>query len=71
MAALRNIAVVGFAQAPIVQRDEHRINTEILYPQVRRALASAASSATRSTTRSPAPPTTSTAARSASSPRST
>jgi acetyl-CoA acetyltransferase len=39
MAALRNIAVVGFAQAPIVQRDEHRINTEILYPQVRRALA--------------------------------
>ena len=39
MAALRNIAVVGFAQAPIVPRDEHRINTEILYPQVRRALA--------------------------------
>ena len=39
MAALRNVAVVGFAQAPIVVRDEHRIASEILYPQVRRALA--------------------------------
>jgi acetyl-CoA acetyltransferase len=39
MARLRNVAVVGFAQAPIVVRDEHRIATEILYPQVRRALA--------------------------------
>jgi acetyl-CoA acetyltransferase len=39
MSRLRNVAVVGFAQAPIVARDEHRIATEILYPQVRRALA--------------------------------
>ena len=39
MAKLRNVAVVGFAQAPIVVRDEHRIASEILYPQVRRALA--------------------------------
>jgi acetyl-CoA acetyltransferase len=39
MAKLRNVAVVGFAQAPIVARDEHRIASEILYPQVRRALA--------------------------------
>ncbi|HJQ83179.1 MAG TPA: lipid-transfer protein [Candidatus Binatia bacterium] len=39
MAQLRNVAVVGFAQAPIVARDEHRISTEILYPQVRRVLA--------------------------------
>jgi len=36
---MRNVAVVGFAQAPIVVRDEHRIASEILYPQVRRALA--------------------------------
>ena len=39
MARLRNVAVVAFSQAPVVARDEHRINTEILYPQVRRALA--------------------------------
>ena len=39
MARLRNVAVVAFAQAPIVARDEHRIAAEILYPQVRRALA--------------------------------
>jgi acetyl-CoA acetyltransferase len=39
MAKLRNVAVVAFAQAPIVARDEHRIAAEILYPQVRRALA--------------------------------
>src|SRR5215467_9504936 len=37
--SMRNVAVVGFAQAPIVVRDEHRIASEILYPQVRRALA--------------------------------
>jgi acetyl-CoA acetyltransferase len=36
---LRNVAVVGFAQAPIVARDEHATATEMLYPQVRRALA--------------------------------
>jgi acetyl-CoA acetyltransferase len=39
MARLRNVAVVGFAQAPMVVRDEHRIAPEILYPVVRRALA--------------------------------
>jgi acetyl-CoA acetyltransferase len=39
MATLRNVAVVGFAQAPIVARDEHAMATEMLYPQVRRALA--------------------------------
>ncbi len=39
MAKLRNVAVVAFSQAPIVARDEHRIAPEILYPEVRRALA--------------------------------
>jgi len=39
MSRLRNVAVVAFAQAPIVARDEHRMATEMLYPQVRRALA--------------------------------
>ena len=39
MPKLRNVAVVGFAQAPIVARDEHRIATEMLYEQVRAALA--------------------------------
>ena len=39
MPSLRNVAVVGFAQAPIVARDEHRIATEMLYAQVRAALA--------------------------------
>jgi acetyl-CoA acetyltransferase len=39
MADLRNVAVVGFAQGPIVARDEHRMATEMLYPQVRAALA--------------------------------
>lgn len=38
MSALRNIAVVGFAQAPIVACDEHHTASEMLYPQVRRAL---------------------------------
>jgi acetyl-CoA acetyltransferase len=37
--ALRNVAVVAFSQAPVVTRDEHRIAPEILYPEVRRALA--------------------------------
>jgi acetyl-CoA acetyltransferase len=36
---LRNIAVVGFAQAPIVARDPHRTAQEMLYPQVVKALA--------------------------------
>ena len=39
MRKLRNIAVVGFAQAPIVACDEHRTAPEMLYPQVKRALA--------------------------------
>src|SRR5213080_3802669 len=38
MAKLRNVAVVAFSQAPIVARDEHRIASEILYPEVRSAL---------------------------------
>ena len=37
--ALRNVAIVGFAQLPIVARDEHRLATEMLYPVVRQALA--------------------------------
>lgn len=36
---LRNVAVVGFAQAPIVAHDPHRMATEMLYPVVRAALA--------------------------------
>ena len=36
---LRNVAIVGFAQLPIVARDEHRMATEMLYPVVRQALA--------------------------------
>jgi len=39
MSKLRNVAVVGFAQAAIVARDEHRTATEMLYPVVRQALA--------------------------------
>ena len=39
MTTLRNIAVVGFAQAPIVACDEHRTAPEMLYPQVTSALA--------------------------------
>ena len=39
MSTLRNVAVVGFAQLPIVARDEHRMATEMLYPVVRQALA--------------------------------
>ncbi|MBI4518356.1 MAG: lipid-transfer protein [Deltaproteobacteria bacterium] len=39
MSKLRNVAVVGFAQAPIVACDEHHTAQEMLYPQVRRALA--------------------------------
>jgi acetyl-CoA acetyltransferase len=39
MPALRNVALVGFAQAPIVARDEHHTAQEMLYPVVREALA--------------------------------
>jgi len=39
MPQLRNVAIVGFAQLPIVARDEHRIATDMLYPVVRQALA--------------------------------
>lgn len=39
MSQLRNVAIVGFAQLPIVARDEHRMATEMLYPVVRQALA--------------------------------
>jgi len=38
MTKLRNVAIVGFAQLPIVARDEHRMATEMLYPVVRQAL---------------------------------
>jgi acetyl-CoA acetyltransferase len=39
MMKLRNVAVVGFAQAPIVAHDAHRMAQEMLYPVVREALA--------------------------------
>jgi acetyl-CoA acetyltransferase len=39
MSSLRNVAVVGFAQAPIVAHDAHRMAPEMLYPVVREALA--------------------------------
>jgi acetyl-CoA acetyltransferase len=39
VSTLRNVAVVAFAQAPIVACDEHLTGTEMLYPQVRRVLA--------------------------------
>jgi acetyl-CoA acetyltransferase len=39
MTGLRNVAVVGFVQLPVVARDEHRTSTEMLYPVVRQALA--------------------------------
>jgi acetyl-CoA acetyltransferase len=38
MSALRNVAVVGFAQLPVVARDAHRMSTEMLYSVVREAL---------------------------------
>ena len=69
---LRNVAIVGFAQMPTVARDEHRMSTEMLYPVVREALAQVRSRARRHRLSDrPPPPTTPTAARSASSPRST
>ncbi len=39
MTSLRNVAVVSFAQQPVVARDEHRTAHEMLYPTVRQALA--------------------------------
>jgi len=39
MTKLRNVAIVGFAQAPVVARNEHRTAQEMLYPVVRKALA--------------------------------
>ena len=39
MSALRNVAVVGYTQLPVVARDEHRTATEMLYPVVCDALA--------------------------------
>jgi acetyl-CoA acetyltransferase len=36
--SLRNVAVVGFAQLPVVARDEHRMSMEMLYAVVREAL---------------------------------
>ena len=38
MSTLRNVAVVGFAQMPVVARDEHRMATEMLYPVIVEAL---------------------------------
>jgi len=39
MSSLRNVAIVGFAQLPVVARDLHRTSPEMLYPVVRQALA--------------------------------
>jgi acetyl-CoA acetyltransferase len=39
MTTLRNVAVVAFAQDPIIACDEHRTAPEMLYPQVKAALA--------------------------------
>lgn len=38
MTRLRNVAIVGFAQLPVVARDEHRTAMEMLYLAVRAAL---------------------------------
>ncbi len=38
MPQLRNVAIVAFAQLPVVARDEHRTATEMLYLAVRQAL---------------------------------
>jgi acetyl-CoA acetyltransferase len=38
MSTQRNVAVVGFAQMPVVARDEHRMATEMLYPVIVDAL---------------------------------
>lgn len=39
MGTLRNVAVVSFAQLPVVARDEHHAANEMIYPVVRQALA--------------------------------
>jgi acetyl-CoA acetyltransferase len=39
MTKLRNVALVAWAQAPFVPCDVHHTATEMLYPQIRRALA--------------------------------
>lgn len=39
MSTLRNVAVVSFAQLPVVAGDEHHTTTEMIYPVVRQALA--------------------------------
>jgi len=39
MNTLRNVAIVGYAQLPVVDRDHHRTATEMLYPVVVEALA--------------------------------
>lgn len=41
MSKLRNVAIVGFAQAPIVDADPHHTAPEMLYPVVKQALKSA------------------------------
>ena len=42
MSSLRNVAIVGFAQMPIIAHDPHRTAQEMLYPVVREALAQCA-----------------------------
>lgn len=39
MSTLRNVAIVGWAQLPVVARDHHRTATEMLFPVVVEALA--------------------------------
>lgn len=39
METLRNVAIVAFAQLPVVERDEHRTATEMISPVVHAALA--------------------------------
>ena len=38
MSTLRNVAIVGFAQLPVVARDEHHVTTDMIYMAVRQAL---------------------------------
>ena len=39
MTTLRNVAIVGFSYAPIVEREEHRTAQELLYGEIVAALA--------------------------------
>lgn len=39
MSTLRNVAIVGFAQLPVVARDEHHVALDMIYTVVRQALA--------------------------------